>query len=257
MKQLNHLRFTLDGTLATVWLARPPVNAVTQEMYTEITTLFGALDEYLPGARVVVLTGEGKHFCGGNDLTEFQTMTPQNADERMQTVREAFWAIHDAPVPVIAAVQGVALGTGLALAASADLVVAADDGRFGLPEVNVGVLGGAKHASRLVPPAVVRYLHLTGEPLPAAEVARFGGVWKVVAADRLLPEAHELARLIARHSPVVLRFAKRSLNEIDSRALKDGYEFEQGLSGEMSGHPDSKEAVAAFFERRPPVYSGA
>lgn len=257
MKQLDHLRFKIDGALGTVWLARPPVNAVTQQMYLEIKTLFGALEEYLPEARAVILTGEGKHFCGGNDLAEFQTMNPENAGERMRTVREAFWAIHDAPVPVIAAVQGVALGTGLALAASADLVVAATGAKFGLPEVNVGVMGGAKHASRLVPQGLVRYLHLTAEPLPAEEVARFGGVWKVVPPDQLLTEAQTLAQLIARHSPVALRFAKRSLNEIEGRGLKDGYEFEQGLSGELSAYADSKEAVAAFFEQRSPVYTGS
>jgi enoyl-CoA hydratase len=256
MKQLEFLRCEADGPVGTVWLARPPVNAVTQEMYAEITELFGALDHYLPGVRAVVLTGEGRHFCGGNDLAEFRTMTPENAGERMRAVREAFWAIHDAPVPVIAAVNGVALGTGLAIAASSDLVIAAEGAKFGLPEVNVGVMGGAKHASRLVPQGLVRYLHLTGEPLPAAEVARFGGVLKIVPDDLLLGEAYALAQQIVRHSPVALRFAKHSLNEIENLGLKDGYEFEQGLSGELSAYSDAKEAVAAFFERRSPVYTG-
>lgn len=80
------------------------------------------------------MTGAGKHFCGGNDLTEFQTMTPENAGERMLAVREAFWSIYDCPLPVIAAVHGVAVGTGLALAASCDLVVAAKGATFTLPE---------------------------------------------------------------------------------------------------------------------------
>lgn len=257
MKQLEFLRYEVDGTIGTVWLDRPPVNAVTQEMYVEIKELFGSLERYLPGVRAVVLTGEGKHFCGGNDLAEFQTMDPDNAGERMRLVREAFWAIHDAGVPVIAAVHGVAVGTGLAVAASSDLIIAAEGAQFGLPEVNVGVMGGAKHASRLVPQGLVRYLHLTGEPLPAEELARFGGVLKVVPHERLLTEAYALAQKIVRHSPVTLRFAKHSLNEIEQLGLKGGYEFEQALSGELSGYADAKEAVAAFFEQRPPVYTGS
>lgn len=257
MEEAQFLRWKVDGPVATVWLDRAPVNAVTQAMYGEITSFFGDLEQHLPGARVVVLAGSGAHFCGGNDLDEFCSMTPENAGERMRVVREAFWAIRDTPLPVIAAVHGVAVGTGLAIAASCDLVVAAKGARFGLPEINVGMMGGAKHASRLVPQALVRYLHLTGEPLPAEEVARFGGVWKVVPDDRLVDEAHALAHLMARHSPVALRFAKRSLNAIEYQDLKNGYEFEQGLSGELSAYADAKEAVAAFFERRTPTYTGA
>nr|WP_211176626.1 enoyl-CoA hydratase-related protein [Pseudonocardia acidicola] len=253
---MQFLRWAGDGPVGTVWLNRPPVNAVTQQMYAEIRQFFTHLSDYLPDARAIVLTGEGRHFCGGNDLTEFQTMDPGNAGERMRHVREAFWAIYDAPVPVIAAVHGVAVGTGLAIAASCDLVVAAEGAKLGLPEVNVGVMGGAKHLSRLVPQALVRYLHYTGDPLPAEEFARYGGVLTVVAPERLLDEAYAVAAKIVRHSPVTLRFAKQSLNAIEYMDLKGGYEYEQGLSGELSAYADAKEAVNAFFERRPPQYTG-
>jgi enoyl-CoA hydratase len=257
LRHLKFLRWTSDGAVGTVWLDRPPVNAVTVQMYGEIQHFFSSLDEYLPEVRAIVLTGAGKHFCGGNDLTEFQTMDPENAVERMRSVREAFWAIYDAPVPVIAAVHGVAIGTGLALAASCDLVIAAEGAKLGLPEVNVGVMGGAKHASRLIPQALVRYLYYTAEPLPVEEFARYGGVLAVVPPERLLDEAYSVAAKIVRHSPVTLRFAKRSLNAIEYRDLKDGYEYEQGLSGELSAYEDAKEAVNAFFARRPPRYVGA
>ena len=257
MTELKFLRFETEGLVATVRMDRAPVNAVTQEMYIEIQHFFTHLDDFLPGVRAIVLTGEGKHFCGGNDLAEFQTMTPENAGGRMRNIREAFFAIYDAPVAVVAAVNGVAVGTGLAIAASCDLVVAAEDAKFALPEVNVGMMGGAKHASRLVPQSLVRYLHLTGEALPARELARFGGVLRVVPREQLLDEAYKIAAKIVQHSPVTLRFAKRSLNAIEYRDLKSGYEFEQGLSGELSAYSDAKEAVNAFFERRPPQYTGA
>jgi enoyl-CoA hydratase len=254
--ELKFLRWQTEGFIATVWMDRAPVNAFTQEMYAELQHFFSHTDDYLPGIRAIVLTGAGKHFCGGNDLAEFQTMTPENAVGRMRQIREAFFAIYDSPVAVIAAVNGVAMGTGLAIAGSCDIVVAADNAKLGLPEVNVGMMGGAKHASRLVPQALVRYLHLTGEPLPAQEFARFGGVLSVVPADQLLEEAYRVAAKIVKHSPVTLRFAKRSLNAIEYMGIKDGYEFEQGLSGELSAYSDAKEAVDAFFERRPPHYTG-
>lgn len=228
-----------------------------QRMYAEIRELFTHLGVHLPDARVVVLTGEGRHFCGGNDPEEFRTMDPGNAPERMKLVREAFWAIYDAPLPVIAAVHGVAVGTGLALAASCDLIVAAEGARLGTPEINVGVMGGAKHLSRLLPQPLVRLLHFTGEPLAAEEFVRHGGVLTVVPRGRLLEEAYALAARMTRHSPVALRYAKRSLNAIEYDDLKSGYEYEQGLTGELSGHADAKEAVTAVVEKRSPHYTGS
>ena len=120
-----------DG-IATVWLNRPPVNAVTVSMYDEIKSAFQHPDDLGVDVRVIILAGRGAHFCGGNDLEEFATMDPENTDERMWHVREAFFAVEDCSVPVIAAVQGSALGTGLALAAWCDYVVAAENARFGL-----------------------------------------------------------------------------------------------------------------------------
>ncbi|WP_208024223.1 enoyl-CoA hydratase-related protein [Amycolatopsis pithecellobii] len=204
-------------------------------MYTEVREFFQDILRRLPGAAVVVLTGQGKHFCAGNDLAEFPSPSPGNAAERMENVRNTFWAIRECPIPVVGAVNGAALGTGLCIAASCDVVVAADGARFGLPEVNVGMMGGAKHASRL---------------------SKFGGVLEVVSHSELLDTAHQVARLMSRHSPVTLKFAKRSLNEIEYRSLRDGYTYEQGLSGELSAYRDAKEAVNAALEKRSPIYSG-
>jgi enoyl-CoA hydratase len=256
MSDLHLIEWQQDGPIATVWLNRPPVNATDQQLYSEIRTFFRDVERYLPEARVVVLAGRGKHFCAGNDLAEFQTLDPDNAPEQLQRAREAFWAIYDSPYPVIAAVHGVAVGSGLAIAASCDLVVAAEGARFATPEVNVGVLGGAKHLSRLVPQGVVRLMHYTGDLYPAEQLLPYGGIVEIVPEAQLLERARELARSIARHSPVTLRLAKRSLNGIEYRDLKTGYEFEQGKTRELSGYEDSKEAVNAFLERREPVYTG-
>jgi enoyl-CoA hydratase len=256
MTHFEFIEWQETGTTATVWMNRPPANAVSQAMYVEIKRFFDNADALLPDARVVVLAGRGKHFCGGNDLAEFQTLNPENSPGRMKQVREAFFAVYDCTKPVIAAVQGAAVGTGLAIAASCDLIVASESARFALPEVNVGVMGGAKHLSRLVPQGMVRLMHLSGDLIPAHKLQPYGGIVDVVPDQDLLGTAQSLAASLARHSPAALRFAKRSLNTIEYMDLKAGYEFEQTLTAELSGYEDSKEAVNAFLERRTPVYSG-
>nr|WP_246344489.1 enoyl-CoA hydratase-related protein [Conexibacter arvalis] len=250
------MRTETEGTVATVWLARPPVNAVTQAMYREITALFSDVTALGDDVRAIVLAGEGRHFCGGNDLHEFETLSPENAEERMRTVREAFFAIQDCELPVVGAVQGTAVGTGLAIAASCDFVVAAEDAQLGVPEISVGVMGAARHLARLLPQPIVRAMFLSGQPRPAAELARYGAVVEVVAREQLLDAARERAREIARHSPLAIRYAKRALNAIEHMELQEGYCFEQGLTGELSGSRDAKEAVRAFFEGREPEYVG-
>lgn len=256
MTDFHSLKTDVRDHIGYVTMDRPPVNAVTEPMYLEIQELFGNPAKYLPGASAIVLTGEGKHFCGGNDLNEFLTMTPENAGERMRIVREAFWAIYDCTIPVIAAVNGVAVGTGLAIAASCDMIVAAEGAKFSLPEVGVGMMGGAKHLSRLVPDNLVREMHLTADMVPAERLMPYGGISSIVPQDELVATATELAERITRHSPVAIKFAKQSLNAIEYMDLKSGYAYEQQLSGELSAYDDAKEAVKAFFERREPRYTG-
>jgi enoyl-CoA hydratase len=240
--------------VGVVWLARPPVNAVNEQMYREIEVLFEDTSVLGKDIKVIVLAGEGEHFCAGNDLKEFSTMTPANCGARMTSVRAAFFAIQGCDIPVIAAVHGAALGTGLAIAASCDFIVAAEDARIGVPEIGVGVMGGARHLARLLPEPLVRLLYLTGEPLPVQDFARLGGVVAVVPSGQLLKEARALAAKVARHSHVAIRAAKRSLNHIEEMDLRPGYEFEQELTCELCGHPDSVEAVRAAIERREPRY---
>jgi enoyl-CoA hydratase len=242
-----------DG-IAVVSLQRPPVNAVSQAMYVELREFFSRIDEFLPGIAVLILRGEGKHFSAGNDLNEFMTLNSENSPGRMKLVREAFSAIYDCPVPTIAAVHGYALGTGVALAGSCDLVVCGESAHFGCPEVGVGVMGGAKHLSRLVPQQVVRLMYFTADPVPAAQLVPYGGVVNIVPDEELLNAAKALASRLTRHSTVALRTAKESLNAIEYMPLKAGYEFEQGMTGRLAGHADSREARQAIVEKRQPRY---
>jgi enoyl-CoA hydratase len=243
------------GAIAVVSLDRPPVNAVNQQLYGEIRAFFTRVDELLPDVRVVVLRGEGPHFSAGNDLDEFGVLTPQNSPGISKTVREAFSAIYDCPVPVIGAVHGVAVGSGLAITACCDAVVCAESARLGTPEVGVGVMGGAKHMRRLVPEQVMRVLYFTAEPVPAADLLPYGGIHAVVPDGELLDAALALAERMAVHSRAALRHAKEALNTIEDMDLKLGYEAEQRVTTRLVAHPDSQEARNAVLDKRPPRYA--
>ena len=243
-----------DG-VATITLARPPVNAVDLVMYRELRDLFVDIDSIGNDVRAVVLTGEGKHFCAGNDLEDFATMDGDNVRERMFHVREAFFAIQQCAVPVIGAVAGAALGTGLAIAASCDFVIAAEDASFGLPELSVGVHGGARHLSRLVSQPLVRWMYFTGQRLSAAEMHAVGAVVRVVPRSELLAAAESEARRIAAYSPTAVRMGKHGLNDIEFTDIRTGYEHEQGLTARMMRHPDSKIALEASRAGETPAYS--
>lgn len=242
-----------DG-VATITMNRPPANAVHRDMYIELATLFRDPDQMGKSVRAIILRGAGPHFCAGNDLQEFASMTPDNGTERMWRVRDAFFAIQDCPVPVLGAVHGAALGTGLAIAASCDFVIAADDARFGLPELTVGVMGGARHLARMAPQPLVRRMFFTGEHLRATALAAAGGAIETCPGAELAERALSYARRIASLSPTAVRLSKQILNRIETMDLRAGYEFEQGFTVKMSGHPDSKEALRAFSEHRDPKY---
>lgn len=243
-----------DDGVATVTMDRPPVNAVDLLMYRELRDLFVDIDQVGPGVRAVVLTGAGKHFCAGNDLDDFATMDSGNVRERMFHVREAFFALQECAVPVVGAVAGAALGTGLVLAASCDFVVAADDASFGLPELSVGVHGGARHLGRLVGQPLVRWMFFTGERLSGEEMKALGAVIAVVPRDEVLARAQAEASRIAAFSPTAVRLGKQGLNDIELLDIRRGYELEQGLTARMMDHPDSKVALEASRRGETPTY---
>jgi enoyl-CoA hydratase len=153
-------------------------------------------------------------------------------------------------VPVIAAVQGFCLGGGIGLAGNADIVVAAEDATFGLPEVDRGALGAATHLSRLVPQHAMRKMVYTAGHITATELQTYGSVAAVVAPEDLQAAALELAGQIATKSPTILRRAKESLNAIDPVDVKRSYRFEQGFTYELHVRGVADEQRAAFVEKR-------
>jgi enoyl-CoA hydratase/carnithine racemase len=251
----ENLELTIeDSGVWVVTLNRKPGNSINQRMYNELTKCFRSPDEYMTDARAIVLTGSGKHFCTGNDLDEFATMTPENGADRMLRVREAFFAIQDCPVPVIGAIQGTAIGSGLAIAAACDVIIASTLARFGLPELSVGVMGGAAHLARIGPQHLVRLMFFTGEHLAPQTMVQMGAGIVVVDPGELMLEAMRIARRCASFSPTAVRLAKQVLNRVESMELKPGYEFEQRFTVLMSGHPDAKEALSAVRNHRKAHY---
>lgn len=244
----QYLEAELADHVMLLTLSRPPVNAVNQAMYAEIKAFFGELNKD-EDVHVVVLTGAGKVFCGGNDLDEFATMDPSNADERMRLVREAFFSIYDCAVPVIGAVNGAAVGTGLAIASMCDMLVASTRATFTLPEINVGVLGGGAFGARLGGELFMRRMFFTGEPVGAEELHRVGAVMSVHEPDELLGAAMAVAEKVAEKPARSVRLAKFGLNLREFMPMKEGYALEQSFTARLSGYPESKRSLREQTQR--------
>jgi enoyl-CoA hydratase/carnithine racemase len=169
--------------------------------------------------------------------------------------RECFFAISDCALPVIGAINGAAVGAGLALVASCDIIIASERARFAVPEINVGVLGGGRHLQRMIGVYKTRKMFFTGEFLGPDEFHRLGAIEAVVPADELMPTARALAKEIATKSPIGLRLAKESLNRVEDLPLKEGYRLEQDYTNRVNTFNDSAEARNAYREKRPPEWT--
>jgi enoyl-CoA hydratase len=239
-----------DVGIAEVVMDVPPVNALTVAGWHELAGIVRSLGDD-PIVRVVVLRAEGRGFNAGVDIKEMQ------ADAGFETLvganrgcYEAFAAVYECQVPVIAAVHGYCLGGGVGLAGNADVIIASDDATFGLPEVDRGALGAATHLARLVPQHKLRAMVYTATTATAAELHAFGSVLRVVPAAELRDSALAVARDIAAKSPTVMRAAKASLNGIDPVDVKRSYRFEQGFTFELNLLGLGDEHRQAFVEGR-------
>lgn len=222
-----------DG-VAEVVMDNPPVNALPVAGWfavADAVTAAGA-DEQV---RVLILRAEGRGFNAGVDIKEMQATEGFSAlIGANRGCYAAFKAVYECPVPVISAVQGFCLGGGIGLVGNSDIIVAADDATFGLPEVERGALGGATHLSRLVPQHRMRAMVYTSATATAAELHAYGSVHSVVARERLREHALELAGQIAGKDRTVIRAAKASLNGIDLWDVNRSYRFEQGFTFELN-----------------------
>jgi enoyl-CoA hydratase len=244
--------------VATVTIDRPPVNAVDRAALLAIRDAFGSLNDRRD-VRAAVFTGAGtRAFIGGADLTSYGV--PQDTDPATETVdlglvaREALWSVTDCAVPVIAAVNGPAMGAGVAFAACCDMIVAAEHATFGTLEINVGLLGASSQLSLMVGRHKAREMFFLGEKVDAEELHRLGAIRAVVPGHMLMEVANDLAAKLASKSPIALRLAKESMNRVEFLPLKEAYRTEQDYTNRLLTFADSAEARAAYLDKRSPQW---
>ena len=248
------IEVTTSNGIRHLVMDNPPVNALTVAGWFELADLLTEAGRD-PEVAVVILSAAGKGFNAGVDIKEMQNT--EGFDALIGANRgcaAAFGAIYDCEVPVICAVHDFVLGGGIGLIGNADVIVAAEGTTIGLPEVKQGALGAATHLSRLVPPHRMRQMVYTAEPIDVSMLHEWGSVAEVVPRDQLLATAERIAEQIARHSNLVIRAAKESLNAIDPVDVRRSYRMEQGFTFELNLSGVSDEARDAFVEKRDPTY---
>lgn len=256
MAEFETILVETHGRVGLIRLNRPKaLNALCDQLMEELGNQLLAFDKDA-GIGAIVITGNEKAFAAGADIKEMRDrMHPAAIMEDFIGTR---WeTVLKVKKPVIAAVAGFALGGGCELAMMCDFILAADTAKFGQPEINLGVMpgaGGTQRLTRAVGKSKAMDMILTARFMDAAEAERANLVSRVFPADRLLPEALKIAAQIAELSPVAVALAKQSVNRAFETTLTEGVRHERALFLPLFGTPDQKEGMAAFVEKRKPVF---
>ncbi|HSU06789.1 MAG TPA: enoyl-CoA hydratase [Acetobacteraceae bacterium] len=256
MADFETILIETHGRVGLIRLHRPQaLNALCDQLMTELGRQLLDFDAD-PAIGAIVLTGSEKAFAAGADIKEMRERTHPSA--MMEDFIGARWeTVLRVKKPVVAAVAGFALGGGCELAMMCDIILAADTAKFGQPEINLGVIpgaGGTQRLTRAVGKSKAMEMILTGRMMDAAEAERANLVSRVVAAEQLLPEAIKVAEKIAGLSPVAVALAKQAVNRAFETTLAEGVRHERALFLPLFGTPDQQEGMAAFVEKRKPVF---
>ena len=252
----HHVNATVDQGLAVVTIDRQEaLNALNEETLAGLEGAFRTLGND-PSVRAVILTGAGKAFVAGADIKAMAGYTPLEARAFAQRGQRVFNLIEDFPHPVIAAVNGFALGGGCELAMACDLRIASDRAKAGQPEVKLGVIpgfGGTQRLARIIGRSAAKYLIFTGEVIPAARALALGLFNEVVAPEQLMPRCLEIARLIVSRAPIAVSFCKAAVNLGTETSLGHGLSHEAELFAQTFSTADQKTGMLAFLEKRDDV----
>ena len=251
-----------DG-VAVVTLNRPDrMNTLGGSMKVDLQTVFTDLARHDPTVRAVVLTGSGERaFCAGADIKERagNQMTLPQYHLNQKATHDLFRSIETFEKPVIAAINGVALGGGLELALCADIRIAAGHAKLGLPEAKIGALpaaGGTQRLPRLVGPGWAKQLMYTCDHISADQALSIGLVTQVTASDQLMPTALAMAARIAANAPLSVRFIKHAIDRGLQVGIEAGLEYERYAAAIVVSSEDRVEGMRAFIEKRQPVFRG-
>ncbi len=254
------VRSEVEGGVALVTIDRPEaLNALSFAVLTGLEEAFTAL-KLDSSVRAVILTGKGKAFVAGADIKGLAVLDCAGARELALRGQRIYGLIDDFPHPVIAAVNGFALGGGCELALACDLRIASDRAKAGQPEVNLGVLpgyGGTQRLGRLIGWSNAKYLVFTGEIIGAERALAMGLFNEVVAPEALLPRCREIAAAILAKAPIAVSYCKQAMNFGAEATLAQGIAHEAELFALAFATADQKEGMRAFFEKRPPRFQGA
>ncbi len=249
-----------DGDVVIATIHRPEaLNALNQIVLRSLAALLDWIDG-AASVRALVLTGAGeKAFVAGADIKQFENMTPTSSAEFAREGQKLFSRLENMRVPVIAAVNGFALGGGLELALACDFIYASETARFGLPECTLGMMpgfGGTVRLPRRVGAGIAREMTMTASMLTAQEALAAGLVNKVYPQAELLAKAIDCAKLIASRAPIAVAKIKSSIHHGASLNEEKAFELEARLFGELFATNDRTEGVHAFIEKRKPLFKG-
>ncbi|MCL2493041.1 MAG: enoyl-CoA hydratase-related protein [Clostridiales bacterium] len=257
MKTYKTLLFEQNGATGVVKVNRPDaLNALNAEVLTELASIF---DEIARDNSVgaVILTGEGRSFVAGADIAAMREMSALEGRAFMLKGQAVMQQIETLPKPVIAAVNGFALGGGCELAMACDIRLASEKAKFGQPEVGLGIIpgfGGTQRLPRLVGKGMAKYLIFSAEMIGADEAKAIGLVEKVYAPETLMEEAMKLAEMILSKAPIAVALSKAAINNGVNVDLPTGVNFEAEASASPFGSEDRLEGMSAFLEKRPAAF---
>jgi enoyl-CoA hydratase len=253
------IRLEVSEAIATLTFNRPEVlNALNPEMIGELHNALGDVRE-MPEVKVLILTGAGRAFVAGADIRILQAFDPLGAKQFAETGQAALFAMEAMDIPVIACVNGFALGGGCEIATACDFVCASEDAKFGQLEINLGVIpgfGGSQRLARLVGKGRAKELCMTGRIITAREAFAMGLVTRVFPAETLMDETLKIAKTIAEKGRVALRAVKHVIDNGFDVDLKTGCALEADAFSICFASPDQKEGTTAFLEKRPPKFTG-